>query len=116
MEKRFLAVMAAPSATKEQREKLMFSASIPSNYAEWGVSYELQNGLPDSVVAGIVMNIAYKDPESGEVKNIEVFSDCGDTLPFSVTGGHVGFFQAEKISKLSPTITLKDVKVRKLKD
>ncbi len=114
-EQRYKEFMAATPAAKEDGDKILFSAEIPSNMRPYGVSYEIQNGLSDSVIVGLVIAVTYKEEGSDKEHTIELYADCEDTLPLTSREGHVPFFQAERISKLSPKISVKEIRIRKVR-
>jgi len=114
-EQRYKEFLAAIPLTKDEQAKILFAAEIPDNTTPVGVRYELLNGLTDSVVVGLVLSLSFTDEPSGKETTIDLYGDCGDILPLTSGGEHLVFFQAERIAKLNPKISLKEIRVRKLK-
>jgi hypothetical protein len=114
-EQRYKEFLAAIPLTKEEQAKILFAAEIPDNVSPAGVSYEILNGLTDSVVVGVVLSLSFKDEPAGKETTIDLYGDCGDILPLTSGREHLVFFQADRIAKLNPKISLKEIRVRKLK-
>lgn len=113
-EVRYREFLASPQATAEELTKILFKAAFPKNYVPPRLLYEMQNTLKDSVLLGAIMTVTYADPETKKEQTIEVYVDLGDTMPLSATTGSVAVFQATEISKLSPKISLKEIRLRKI--
>jgi len=109
---RFLSGSAIP---KEDFSRLLFAAHIQENASPQLLSFALQNPYKNSVIIGIVVTLSYTEAQSQKEKVIDLFYDCGDLLPLSCHNGRLNLFESDEIAMLKPTISIKEVHVRKLK-
>jgi hypothetical protein len=63
---------------------------------------------------GFVLSISYKDPANGKVHTMELYCDPGDIIPLTPASGRIPLYDAERVAKLSPTIAIQEIRVRKI--
>ena len=108
---RFLSSGVLP---KEEFTKLQIAGTF--RYSNSSVlTVEVQNGLRNSVIVGIIVAISYKDEITQKEKETNYFIDCGDALPLTARAIDISPFQGDELQKLKPSFLLKEVRVRKLK-
>lgn len=106
--------LAATPATPEQMSQILSKISISTNSSPVFLYTEIQNGLADQIVIGAVVSVTFTDPATGKEKTLEVFADIPEILPLASSIGSARLFDGEEIAKLSPTLTLKEVRLRKM--
>lgn len=106
--------LAATPATPEQMSKILSKVSILTNYSPMQLQTEVQNGLADQIIVGAIVAVTYADPATGKEKTIEVFANLAETLPLTASSCTSRLFDGKEIVKLSPTLTLKEVRLRKI--
>lgn len=106
--------LAGTPATPEQMSKILSKVSILTNYSPMQLQTEVQNGLADQIIVGAIVAVTYADPATGKEKTIEVFADFPEILPLTASSCTSRLFDGEEIVKLSPTLTLKEVRLRKI--
>ncbi len=106
--------LAATPATPEQMSQILSKISILTNYSPAQLSVEVQNGLADQIIVGAIATVTFTDPATGKEKTIEVFADLPDTLPLTASSSISRLFDGDEIAKLSPTLALKEIRLRKL--
>ncbi len=113
-ERRYAKFMAARAATPEQLEKIQFAADIPSSVSPIGVAFQVQNGLTDQVLVGMIITVTYLDPTTNTEKVVELYRDCADLVPLSALQGTVPLFKGADIVKSSPKVALKEARIRQI--
>lgn len=114
VEVRYREFLASPRAIEEELAKILFKASFQENHSGPYFRYELQNTLADSVLIGAILTVSYVDPDSKKEQTIEVYTDLWGTMPLSLKTGQVEVFRGAEIRKLSPKISLKEIRLRKI--
>lgn len=113
-ERRYAKFMAAKPATPEQLEKIQFAAEIPTNVSPFSVAFQIQNGLTEQVLVGMILTVTYHDPATNTEKVVELYQDCRDLVPLSSMSGQIPLFKGAEVVKLSPKIALKEVRIRQI--
>jgi len=113
-EAEYRAYLAATPATPEQMSQILSKISILTNYSPTLLSTEIQNGLADQIIVGALVSVTFTDPATGKEKTLEVFAELPEILPKTASSGSARLFDGQEIAKLSPTLTLKEVRLRKL--
>ncbi|GAT32138.1 hypothetical protein TSACC_2535 [Terrimicrobium sacchariphilum] len=106
--------LAATPATPEQMSKILSRMNILTNYFPVLLQTEVQNGLTDQIVVGAIVAVTYTDPATGKEKTLDVFAALPEILPLTASSCTSRLFDGEEIAKLSPTLTLKEVRLRKM--
>jgi hypothetical protein len=98
-------ILKYPSLNDEALKQVPFKAYLPENMDR--VCYELHNPFRDKAVAGIVLQVTFKEASAETPTVIELFvaSNCG---PLESTSGQPGCFKAEA-RKAGAQIALKEV-------
>lgn len=111
--------LSGSPCTEEQRAKIRFaveSGDIRENTLRMGSSqihYKIHNGT-DRKIAGIVIAVTFKNPDSGKVETLDVFSDF-TLIPASCGFGNVRFYYPN-LAALEPKFSLKEVRLIEFKD
>jgi hypothetical protein len=108
--------LSGTPCTAEQQAKIRFAAeplgkSLGST-AFSNFHYKIHNGT-DRKIAGILIAVTFKNPDSGEVETLDVFSDF-TLIPASCGFGDVRFYYPH-LATLEPKIALKEVRLIDLK-
>lgn len=111
---RYKAFLAASQPTEEQKKLILCDVRIPENVNPVGLSFDIQNGLKDSLIVGAIFSVTFRDKDSDKDTTIEVYADCWDILPMSSREGRVEVYRGAEIRTLSPKIALKEIRIRKI--
>jgi len=106
--------LAATPATPEQMSQILSKISVATNISPVQLQTEIQNGLTDQIVVGAIVAVTFTDPATGKEKTLEVFAELPEILPLTSSIGTARLFDGQEMAKLSPTLTLKEVRLRKL--
>lgn len=111
---RYKEFQAAVQPTDEQKKLILCEARIRENINPASLSFDIQNGLKDSVIVGAIFSVTFRDKGSDKDTTIEVYADCWDVPPLSAREGQVELYRGTEIRSLSPKVVLKEVRIRKI--
>lgn len=111
--------LSGTPCTEEQRTQIRFAvdtAGIRDNENSLGwsdIRYKIHNGT-DRKITGIVIAVTFKNPDSGKVETLDVFSDF-NLIPTSCGFGNFRFYYPN-LGALEPKFSLKEVRLIELKE
>jgi len=98
--------------TEEQRAKIRFAVEplvqSPGGAAFSDIRYKIYNGT-DHKIAGLLLAVTFKNPDSGKVETLDIFSDFS-LVPASCGFGEACFYYPN-LAVLESKITLKEVRL-----
>jgi len=111
---RYKNFLSASAPTEEQKKLILCDARILENVNPASLSFDIQNGLKDSVIVGAIFAVTFREKGSDKDITIEVYADCWDVLPMSAREGSASLYRGSDMRELSPKVALKEIRIRKI--